>query len=256
MPSWDADLYLKFAAERTQPSRDLVARINLQNPQRLIDLGCGPGNSTAVLAARWPQAQILGFDNSPEMIAAAQKSYPRQTWLLGDVATWQADSPFDLVFSNAVLHWLPNHRQLLPHLLAQVKPGGALAVQMPAHYRSPLHQVIQQAAQDPVWGGRLIPLQNAQTRESPAFYYEVLHGLASHLDLWETEYIHILESPQAIVDWFRGTGLRPYLDALSSDEEKQRFEAQVLAGYTQAYPRQTDGRVLFPFRRLFFIAYR
>ncbi len=256
MPTWDSNLYLKFANERTQPSIDLAGRVNLTNPNRIIDLGCGPGNSTAVVRNRWPSAEIVGLDSSPEMIVAAQKAYPDQTWLLGDIATWEADAPFDLVFSNAALHWVPDHARLFPHLLQQVKSGGALAVQMPAHYRSPLHRVIEAAAADPMWAGRLMNAHQTQTHQPPAFYYEALSPIASHLDIWETEYFHILEGPQGIVDWFRGTGLRPYLEALNTDAERQQFEAQVLAGYTVAYPRQSDGRVLFPFRRLFMVAYR
>jgi len=256
MPTWDSNLYLKFASERTQPSIDLVSRINLPNPQRLIDLGCGPGNSTAMLRQRWPQAQIVGLDNSPEMIAAATQAYPEQQWRLADIATWAASTPFDLVFSNAALHWLPDHAHLFPHLFEQVRQGGAFAVQMPAHYQSSVQRVIQEVSRDPAWDSRMGAVREAHTKESPSFYYEVLQPLAAHLDIWETEYYHVMESPQAIVDWFRGTGLRPYLEALETDEQRQQFEQQVLAGYTRAYPRQKDGRVLFPFRRLFLVAYR
>ena len=138
MPSWDADLYLKFAGERTQPSIDLISRISLAHPGRIIDLGCGPGNSTAILRQRWPSAEIVGLDNSREMIATASQAYPDWTWVEGDIATWTAPVPFDVVFSNAALHWVPNHAELMPRLLRQVRPQGALAVQMPAHFRSPV----------------------------------------------------------------------------------------------------------------------
>lgn len=256
MPSWDANLYLQFASERTQPSLDLISRINLPNPARIIDLGCGPGNSTEVLRQRWPQADLTGLDSSPEMIAAASATYPHGKWVLADAGTWSAASPFDLVYSNAALQWIPDHARLFPHLLNQVAAGGALAVQVPAHYHSPLNQVMRDAARDPVWVERMQGPLTALTRESPSFYYDVLQPHAARVDIWETEYHHVMASPQAIVDWFRGTGMRPFLDALETEAQKQRFEQMVLEGYTNAYPKRIDGRILFPFRRLFMVAYR
>lgn len=256
MPTWDADLYLRFANERTQPSLDLIARIHLAQPRRIVDLGCGPGNSTEKLRQRWPEAEITGLDNSPEMIAAAAKSYPNEDWELADIATWAAEVPYDLVFSNAALHWLPDHARLFPHLLTQVASRGALAVQMPAHGQSPLRLVVEEVANDPAWSHLMEAARNAITFAAPSFYYDVLQPQATRVELWETLYYHIVDSPQAIVDWFRATGLRPFLEALADDEQRQRFEQMVLAGYTQAYPRQRDGRVSFPFRRLFLVAYR
>jgi trans-aconitate 2-methyltransferase len=256
MPTWDAQLYLRFANERTQPSLDLVARIKVENPQHIIDIGCGPGNSTAVLRQRWPDAEVVGLDNSPEMIAAAAVSYPDQAWVLADAASWVADRHFDLVFSNAALQWLPDHERLFPHLFEQVGDGGALAVQMPAHYHGSFHQVMLEVANDPAWSHLMDPARNALTKQPPAFYYDVLQPVASHIDLWETEYNHIMESPQAIIDWFRGTGMRPFLEVLPTKAEQQRFEQLVLKGCTERYLRQKDGKVLFPFRRLFLVAYR
>src|SRR5438477_601218 len=142
MPQWDADLYLKFGGERTQPVRDLVHRIQLADPRRIIDLGCGPGNSTAELQRRWPGSSIAGLDSSAEMIGKARQVFPEGQWEVGDAASWTALEPFDLVFSNAMLHWLPNHARLCRHLMNQVAGGGALAVQVPAHYDSPLHREI------------------------------------------------------------------------------------------------------------------
>jgi trans-aconitate 2-methyltransferase len=256
MSGWNADLYMQFANERTQPSLDLAGRVKLPRPARIIDLGCGPGNSTAILRQRWPEADITGLDNSPEMIATAAESYPTEKWVEADIATWKADTPFDLVFTNAALHWLPDHAHLFPHLFAQVASGGALAVQMPAHYKSPVHLVAHRVSEAPEWGHMLDDARDAITRESPSFYYDVMQPLASHLDIWETEYNHIMDSPQSIVNWFRATGLRPFLSALETEDQKKRFLEQVLDGYTQAYTPQKDGRILFPFRRLFLIAYR
>lgn len=255
MPTWNSELYLQFANERTQPSIDLISRIQLE-PLRIVDLGCGPGNSTAMLRQRWQQADIMGIDNSPDMIAAAAKTYPAEQWILADIATWEADTPFDLVFSNATLHWLPDHACLFPHLFAQVAPGGALAIQIPAAQQSPLRQVALEVASDPTWSHRMNAAYHAQTRETPSFYYDLMQPIATRLEMWETEYYHVMDSPQAIVTWFRGSGLRPFLEALEDETQKQRFEQQLLDGYTQAYPPQKDGRILFPFRRLFLIAYR
>jgi len=256
MPQWDADVYLRFANERTQPSIDLIARIQLHDPRRIIDLGCGPGNSTQALRERWPTASIAGLDNSAEMIEKAKRSYPQGTWILGDAGTWKTERPYDLVFSNALLHWLPNHADLCRHLLDQVGEGGALAAQLPAHYDSPLHREILAVSKDPGWNDRLEAARTAITREPPALYYDALQSVATRLDLWETIYYHVVDGPESVLEWFRGTGLRPFLEALASNEERSHFEQILLDRYAAAYPRRVSGKVLFPFRRLFFIAYR
>lgn len=255
MSTWNADLYLQFANERTQPSLDLISRIDLTNPARIVDLGCGPGNSTAILRQRWQQADITGLDNSPEMIAAAAVAYPDGKWILADAATWTADIPYNLVFSNAMLHWLPDHARLFSHLFAQVAAGGALAIQIPAHERSPLRQVVLDVSKHSAWSDRMESARTALTMESPSFYYDLMQPIATHLDIWETEYYHVMDSHQSIVDWFRGTGLRPFLAVLDNETQRQQFEQQLLAVYTAAYPAQKDGRILFPFRRLFIVAY-
>ncbi|HJT86600.1 MAG TPA: methyltransferase domain-containing protein [Bryobacteraceae bacterium] len=256
MPKWDATQYLKFSGERTQPVHDLVHRIDLAAPRRILDAGCGPGNSTAVLRSRWPDAAVVGLDHSPEMLAQARRNDPGGEWNLGDAASWRAGRPFDLVFSNAMLQWVPDHERVCRHLLEQAAPGGALAVQVPAHYDSPLHREIQQVSADPAWNERMEAARGAITNHSPAWYYDLFEPLAARIDIWETTYCHILEGPDAILEWFRGTGLRPYLAALSSPEERLRFEEMLLERYIRSYPRQRSGKVLFPFRRLFFVAYR
>lgn len=256
MPSWDSDLYLKFAVERTQPSVDLISRISLTHPSRIIDLGCGPGNSTAILRQRWPAAEIVGLDNSRAMIHAAAQAYPDWTWIEEDIATWTAATPFDLVFSNAALQWVANHAEVMPHLLRQVRPQGALAIQMPAHFRSPVHELMIEVAKNPAWQDLMEDAIHAINVERPAFYYDLMSPHVSKLDLWETEYVHVMKSPAAILEWIRGTGLRPFLEALPSEEQKRRFEELFLARLTRAYSAQKDGRVLFPFRRLFILAYR
>jgi len=256
MPTWDAELYLKFSSERTRPSVDLAARVAIPDPGRIIDLGCGPGNSTTVLGQRWPKAHITGLDNSSDMIAAASRSYPQYEWIVGDISAWSAGIAFDVVFSNAALQWVPGHVSLIPHLFAQVAPGGALAVQIPSHFNSCLHQEILETADDPSWRHLMRPALNAMTKEPPSLYYNLLRPLAEQLDMWETEYYHVVDSPQSIIEWFRGTSLRPYLAALEDEAQRQRFEEMLLERYTRAYLPQNDGRILFLFRRLFIIAYR
>lgn len=256
MADWDAGLYLRFAGERTRPAADLAGRVGVAVPTRVADLGCGPGNSTAVLRARWPGAEVVGVDNSQAMIAAATRDHPAGRWVLADLATWADDRPFDVVFSNAALHWVPDHAAVFPRLFGLVSPGGALAVQMPAHYDSPLHRLMLEIADRPEWRDRMAGAKGAMRVERPGFYYDLLRPLAARLDLWATEYLHELPDPAAVVAWIRGTGLRPYLAALADDAERAAFERFLLAGVTAAYPRQVNGGVLFPFRRLFLVADR
>ncbi len=256
MPAWNPALYLAFERERTQPAIDLAARVAIAEPRTVLDLGCGPGNSTAVLKARWPTAALAGLDNDPDMLAAAAKSDPGVRWIPADAATWRPDATYDVVFSNAMLQWLPDHAEAVQRFFGAVAPGGALAVQVPTHARSALHQNILELANEPQWRGHLGGVHGAIHGRDPAFYYDVLAPLAKRIELWETEYNHVLVGPEAIVTWIRGTGLRPFLHALPDDDARRRFEAELLARVAVAYPRRPDGKVLFPFRRLFFVAYR
>ncbi|MFI5357862.1 MAG: trans-aconitate 2-methyltransferase [Opitutales bacterium] len=256
MATWQSELYLKFAGERTQPAVDLVARISLATPARVIDLGCGPGNSTAVLAARWPQARIVGLDSSEPMLAAARRDFPQGTWVQGDIATWQAPQPFDLVFSNAALQWVPDHETLLPRLLAQLSPGGVLAVQMPANFHDAAHRLMRELAATERWRRHFPTPPREWAVHEPAFYYDLLAPRAARLHLWHTEYLQVMTGPAAIVEWYRGTGLRPWLDALPNDAERAAFVAEYALLIAQAYPPRSDGKVLFPFRRFFMVAQR
>ena len=255
MPKWDAEQYLKFGDERTQPARDLIGRLQLENPSRIIDLGCGPGNSTAELRRRWPESRIVGLDSSAEMVGQARQSDGTVEWLVGDAGGWTADERFDLVFSNAMLHWVADHERVCPHLVEQVAPGGALAVQVPAHYDSPLHREILEVSRDPAWSERMAGARRAMTHHPPEFYYDLLAPKAARLDIWETTYYHVLAGPEAVLDWFRGSGLRPFLEALADGKERKVFETRLAERYDKTYPRRADGRILFPFRRLFFVAY-
>jgi trans-aconitate 2-methyltransferase len=255
-PTWDAGLYLLHGKQRTQAGIDLAARVELAAPRRIIDLGCGPGNSTAVLRARWPDAAITGLDQSTEMLAEARRAFPSGEWLQADINNWVAGKPYDLVYSNAALQWVHGHSHLIPHLLEQVAVGGALAVQMPAHFDSPLHLRMRQIALDERWRDRMGGAINSLAGEPPGYYYDLLSPRCSHVELWETTYIHAMDSAGAILEFIRGTGLMPYLEALGNDTDRERYLRLLADVVTHDYPQRSDGKVLFPFRRLFFIAYR
>ncbi len=256
MSSWNAAHYLKYGDDRTRPAADLAARVNCDEPQKIVDLGCGPGNSTQILRRCWPQADILGIDNSAEMIEAAKRSFPEQNWMLSDAARWTPSSPVDLVYSNAALQWIPNHDALMRKLLNTVKPGGALAFQIPSSTFATVRTIIHEVSRDRAWTERMDAARSALTMESPAFYYDTLVANTTTLDIWETEYHHIMESADSIVDWIASTGLRPFLGALDTNDERLGFLSELHQRVCSAYERRADGKVLFPFRRTFVVAYR
>ena len=262
MSGWSPHQYLKFAGERTRPCHDLAERIAVADAHRVIDLGCGPGNSTAVLRARWPHAQITGLDSSPEMIERARREWPdtdRQHWLTAGIAEWaaQADAQFDVVFSNAALQWVDDHARLYPDLFLHVAPGGAFAVQIPGNIDALPHRLMREVAASPAWSRFFPPGQPCEWHHHEIeFYYDILAPSAARLDLWATEYLHILADVEAIVEWYRATGLRPFLEALETDAGRERFMADYLAMLRPHFAPRPAGGVLFPFRRLFLIAYR
>ena len=251
--SWDDQQYLKFADERTRPARELLARVPLDDAQRVVDLGCGPGNSTELLHARWPAARLTGVDSSPDMLARARRDWPELDWVQADVKDFQADAPVDVLFANAVLHWLPAHEALFPALLRQVRPGGALAVQMPESFHEPSHRLMREL--NGPWRERLRGLGQRPPVASAAAYYDLLAPQAAHVDIWRTTYEHVMPDAAAIVDWVKGTGLRPYLDALTPDERPAFIDAYTGA-IAEAYPARADGKRLFSFPRLFMVAVR
>jgi trans-aconitate 2-methyltransferase len=256
---WNPHQYLKFADERTQPCRDLAARIAVAGVRRVIDLGCGPGNSTAVLRDRWPDAEFTGLDSSAEMIERARREYPQRRWIAGDISEWAAagDGQFDVVFSNAALQWVDDHASLYPRLLSRVAPGGALATQIPGNIDALPHRLMRDTAASPAWSRWFPP---GRVREwhhhEMEFYYDALAPAAARLDIWATEYLHVLPNAEAIVEWYRATGLRPFLEALETDAGRQRFMADYLERLRPHFVPRAAGGVLFPFRRIFLIAYR
>jgi trans-aconitate 2-methyltransferase len=260
MPSWNTDQYLKFGNERTQPAVDLASRVAVASPRRVVDLGCGPGNSTAVVAARWPAAQVTGVDNSPVMLAAARRDHPEWQWEEADIAAWvertREAAPFDVVFSNAALQWVPGHIRLFPLLLNAVAPGGALAFQLPSTLGLPHQQKIRELAESLEWQTRFTHRPIPWHVETPEAYYDALAPRAARVDLWITEYVHVLEGVAGVVEWYRGTGLRPFLDALQSDSERTAFVRAYEDSIRPFFPARADGKTLMYFRRLFVVAYR
>jgi trans-aconitate 2-methyltransferase len=252
---WDPGDYLRFGDERTRPSADLALRIAVERPATVIDLGCGPGNSTQVLRRRWPHACVTGLDSSVEMIEAAGEKHPDGRWVLSSIEEWSPDTLFDVVFSNAALQWLPDHGSLVERLFGHVAPGGALAFQIPSTDFALVRTLIEEIALDGPWTSRMAGPLGALTMESPGFYYDHLAPGAQSIDIWETEYFHIMDSPPAVVDWIASTGLRPFLDVLESKGESDQFVGRLHERVRESYPARRDGRVLFPFRRTFVIAY-
>ncbi|HEX7287539.1 MAG TPA: methyltransferase domain-containing protein [Candidatus Angelobacter sp.] len=256
MPDWDHQLYLKFSDQRARSAADLIAQIQIENPPRIIDLGCGTGNSTAQLHRRWPQAQLTGLDSSPAMLAQARDDHPDWQWMESAIEDWKPQGTYDLVFSNAALHWVPDHAALFPRLFRAVAPGGALAVQMPNNFFAPAHLGMKRVAADPTWAGALASASEKIFIQPVAFYYHALRTFAGNLNIWETEYLQIMDGHKAVLDWMRSTAMRAYLEGLDNDDQRRCFEEQCLAEFEKSYPADEQGKVLFPYKRMFIVAYR
>lgn len=253
MADWNSQQYLKFKAERTQPAIDLARRMELKGPHKIADIGCGPGNSTGVLQQLYPDAEITGFDNSENMLASARENCPQAKFEFCDVSCDlpNLSSDFDAVFSNACLQWLPEHAKRIPELVGMLKPGGTLAVQIPVNFEEPIHKIISAAVASEKWRS-FFPHPRIFYTLTPEEYYGILTESCSEFKIWQTTYFHVLPSHQAILEWYRSTGMKPYLDVLPS-EKKPQFEADVMEQVKKAYPLQKDGRVIFRFPRLFFL---
>jgi trans-aconitate 2-methyltransferase len=252
---WNPETYLKYAAERLRPAMDLLQRIPLTRCDRAYDLGCGAGNVTQLIRERWPEAKITGLDSSPEMLARGRAEFPAIEWVERDIGNWKASESADLIFSNAALHWVPNHEELLPSLLQQLRSGGFLAVQMPHHDDSPGHLLILETARDPRWSARLVPLASQIRVHSAEEYWRWLRPHAAQFDVWETIYVHELEGERPVVEFFRGSQLRAYLQALSPAEQEAFLDAYA-EKTALAFPKHSNGKTLFPFRRIFLLAQR
>jgi trans-aconitate 2-methyltransferase len=252
---WDAGHYARFLDARTLPAVDLLSRIELAAPQSVVDLGCGPGNSAGLLKERWPHASVTGIDSSEDMLAAGRRDHPDIEFVAGDIATWEAVVPCDVVVANASLQWVGGHQALLPRLLHQVAPGGVLTVQMPRNHDFATHALMRQAAAEGDWRERLSGAREPSPVRPPEFYYDLLAPRSARFTIWETNYIQVMDGVEAIIAWLHGTGLRPFLARLT-EAERPVFLERYAALLADAFPAQADGRILLPYPRLFFIAGR
>ncbi len=247
---WSAGQYLKFEDERTRAPRDLLAQVPLRSPARIVDLGCGPGNSTELLIERFPAAQVIGVDSSPNMLRQARERLPRCTFVQADLSTWMPEPGTDLLFGNAVFHWVADHSQVLARLLAALPTGGVLAVQMPDNTREPALMLM-----DKVATSLAQPTPARSDLPPPEAYYDLLRPLCRYVDIWHTRYNHVLDDHRGVVEWFKGSGMRPYLAPLS-ETRREAFLARYTDEIRLAYPARADGKVLLGFPRLFIVAAR
>ena len=255
--SWSAQQYVAFEDQRTRPARDLLAAIPAVDARSVIDIGCGPGNSTELLVQRFAGAAVRGIDSSADMIDAARKRLPGVRFDTSDIGTWNEPGPFDVIFANAVLQWLPEHATLLPALVDKLTVGGSLAIQMPDNLEQPPHRMMREVAANGPWADKLAPVAGQRTTLDDAnTYYQMLCTCSARVDVWRTTYHHPLAGgPAAVVEWFKGSGLRPFLQPLNEVEQTQ-FLAQYLEAIEPYFPVLADGSVLLPFPRLFIVATR
>jgi trans-aconitate 2-methyltransferase len=255
--SWSATQYSKFEDERNRPIRDLLAQVLNEHVGRAADIGCGPGNSTEFLQRKFPGAAIVGMDNSQDMLDAARKRLPDVRFDLGDIANWSESGPFDVILSNAALQWVPDHAALLPALLGKLATGGSLAVQMPDNLDEPAHRLMREIAADGPWTAKLTSAPRARdSRHAADWYYRVLREQGADVNVWRTIYHHPLAGgAAAIVEWFKGSGLRPFLEPLD-EGERVAYLARYEAAVAKEYTILPDGTALLPFPRLFFVATR
>jgi trans-aconitate 2-methyltransferase len=254
--TWDPDRYLSYADERGRPFVDLISRIDAASPRQVVDLGCGPGNLTALLAARWPGATVTGLDSSPEMVEAARRDVPGLEFRVADLRDWApaGEDGVDVLVSNATLQWVPGHLDLLPSLAGAVAPGGWFAFQVPGNFDEPSHTIRRDLAAEPAYAAHTAGVAVPDSHD-PADYYDALASLGCEVDAWETTYLHVLTGPDPVFTWVSGTGARPTLQALP-DDLRPGFEAEFRARLAAAYPTRADGTVLLPFRRVFVVARR
>lgn len=254
MTEWNVLQYLKYEKERTRPAVDLADRIRWANISKAVDIGCGPATSTVLLRDRFPKARLLGVDFSENMLKKARETLPDAEFLALDISSenWGLEKDYDLVFSNACIQWVPDHPKLLRRMMELLRKDGILAVQVPLSRDQPVHQLIAELTQSKKWRDRF-PGTRVFYTLSVDEYYDLLAGLSVEFEIWSTTYCHRMKSYEDIIEWMKGTGLRPYLSVLSSEEEKE-FLADMLAGVKKRYSVQRNGEILFRFPRLFFTA--
>lgn len=260
MADWNPALYRRFEDERTRPAAELLARVPLAEATHVVDLGCGPGNSTELLVQRFPQAQVTGIDTSEAMLASARERLPGTAFERGDIATWVPTVAPDLIYANAALQWVAGHETLVPRLFSLLAPGGVLAIQMPDNRQQPSHRLMREIAGLAPWREPIGDADAVRTELATiAGYYDMLaHPAvgAAHVDVWHTVYQHVMPTAGSIVDWLRSTGLRPFLDALPDDALRASFLAEYERRIGEAYPERSDGNRLLAFPRMFIVAQR
>jgi trans-aconitate 2-methyltransferase len=251
---WEPQTYLRYADIRFRAGLDLLARIPKSEYSSIYDLGCGTGHLTNILADTFPNSKVIGIDSSPEMLAEARREFPTLAWQQADIRSWRPPTPPDLIYTNAALQWVPDHETLLPALLNNLRPGGVLAMQVPRHFESPSHLGLKDLVMQSEWRAKLEPLLLAPI-PPPETYWRWLSPHARSLDLWETVYLQVLDGKDPVVNFMRGTALRPFLSALP-EPDATKFIHSFAERMAVAYPAQPSGQTLFPFRRLFLVAQR
>jgi trans-aconitate 2-methyltransferase len=254
MSDWNPALYSRFEDHRTRPARDLLGQVPLTSPRQVVDMGCGPGNSTELLVARWPEAEVTGLDTSAAMLEEARGRVPGARFAHADAATWLPAADTDVVFANAIYQWVPEHLEVLPRVLAAMGEGACLAVQMPDNLGEPTHRLMREVGAHGPWAHKVATAARAPL-PPPHVYYDALQPHARQVEIWHSVYNHVLADAAAIVEWVRGTGLRPFLDPLSAPE-REAFLAEYTARVATAYPPTRDGHVLLRFPRIFIVAVR
>jgi trans-aconitate 2-methyltransferase len=257
--SWDPGQYRRYADHRSRPGFDLLCHIDHPHPLQVVDLGCGTGDLARAMKDRWPQAQVAGVDHSIDMLAEAAGSGGEVDWIEADITTWSPARPIDVLYSNAVLHWIPDHQTLFPRLVSWLAPGGILAVQMPLSWAEPSHVLMREVLRTGGPTGRPIGTSGLWSQlarkwvAEPIEYHDLLAPLVSSFDLWTTRYFQVLAGPEPVFEWVKGTGLRPVLEALDGPE-LDRFLNHYRERLLDVYPRRPDGTTLYPFPRLFIVA--
>jgi trans-aconitate 2-methyltransferase len=253
---WDPRQYLKFEDERTRPARDLLAQVPLERARFAVDVGCGPGNSTELLVRRYPGAMVMGVDSSEDMVQQARKRLPGCEFIEADIATWTAERTVDLLFANAVFQWVPDHLTVMKRLIGALPPGGVLAAQMPDNTREPSHVLMRELSKSGRWASHS-GLADAARADLPCpeFYYDLIKPVCEHVEIWQTIYHHVVEGPKAIVEWFKGSALRPFVSTLNAGDAADFLE-QYTAEIARYYPERPDGNSLLRFPRFFVVATR
>ena len=253
-PTWNPGQYLKFAGQRMRPALDLLNQVDVEAPSVVYDLGCGPGNVTPFLMGRWPEARHIGVDSSDQMLEKARAEHPTGEWVKADAKTWAPEAPAELIYSNAALQWVDGHADLFPRLMDQLAPGGVLAVQMPHNHAAPSHMGMREVVEAGPWRDKLLPVMREFPVGDPEVYYDLIAPKAASLNLWETTYAQIMEGDNPIAEWTKGSALKPLLDALIDPDENAEFFETYSKAMQAAYPKQSDGKTIFHFRRLFIVA--